>query len=116
MKTLYTVVLRTLGWLALFSVAVTAQAEIRDLGNGIVLDGQFTQGGLVIGQAPAGSKLRFQQRDLPLSNDGVFVFGFGRDDTSPQTLQVTLPGGQTHAHKLAVAARKFAVQSVTGVP
>lgn len=105
-----------LGWLALFSVAVTAQAEVRDLGNGIVLDGHFTQGGLVIGQAPAGSKITFQQRALPLSNDGVFVFGFGRDDTSPQTLQVTLPGGQSHAHKLVVATRKFDVQSVTGVP
>ncbi len=100
----------------LCAVAITAQAEVRDLGNGIRLEGQFTQGGLVVGSAPAGTRLTFQKRALPISQDGTFVLGFNRDDASPQTLQVTLPGQPAAKLVLAIASREFDVQKITGVP
>lgn len=91
-------------------------AEVRDLGHGIRLEGNFTQGGMVMGQAPAGAKIQFQKRTLPVSANGVFVLGFGRDDTSPQTLQITLPGGAHQNIALAIKKREFQIQKVTGVP
>jgi biotin carboxyl carrier protein len=91
-------------------------AEVRDLGNGIRLEGNFTQGGMVMGQAPVGAKIQFQKRMLPVSANGVFVLGFGRDDVSPQTLQITLPGGAQQNIALAIRKREFQIQKVTGVP
>lgn len=96
--------------------SVPLHAEIRDLGHGIRLEGNFTQGGMVMGQAPAGAKIQFQKRNLPVAANGVFVLGFGRDDTSPQTLQITLPGGARQNIALAIRKREFQVQKVTGVP
>lgn len=91
-------------------------AEVRDLGHGIRLEGNFTQGGMVMGQAPVGAKIQFQKRMLPVSANGVFVLGFGRDDVSPQTLQITLPGGAQQNIALAIRKREFQIQKVTGVP
>lgn len=104
--------------LLLLSLSTTfpLHAEVRDLGNGIRLEGNFTQGGMVMGQAPVGAKIQFQKRMLPVSANGVFVLGFGRDDVSPQTLQITLPGGAQQNIALAIRKREFQIQKVTGVP
>ena len=107
---------RLMSIVLLLASALSAHAEVRDLGNGIQLDGQFVQGGMVIGKAPPGSRIQFQQRDLALSGDGVFAFGFGRDDKSPQTLKVTLPGQAAATLNVAVAPREYAIQKITGVP
>lgn len=106
---LMSLLLVVLGW-------TPVQAEVRDLGHGVTLEGHFTQGGLVVGHAPAGTRLQFQKRTLPLSADGVFVLGFGRDDASPQPLQVTLADGSSHAVALAIQPRQFNIQKVNGVP
>lgn len=96
--------------------SLSLHAEVREPGHGIHLDGNFVQGGMVVGHAPAGAKIRFQKRNLPVSADGAFVFGFNRDDTSPQTLQVTLPDGGKHNIALPIAKREYQVQKITGVP
>lgn len=105
-----------MGLLITVCCVLSAQAEVRDLGNGIRLEGQFIQGGMIVGQAPVGTRLQFQQRALPVSADGTFAFGFGRDDSSPQTLQVTLPGGISQQQSLAIESRKYDIQKITGVP
>lgn len=102
--------------LILWAATFQAQAEIRDLGNGIQLEGEFTQGGMVIGHAPVGTMITFQKRKLPIAPQGEFVFGFGRDDKSPQSLQVVLPGAKALKIPLQIAARKFDIQKITGVP
>lgn len=101
-------------FIAFFSAPL--HAEVRDLGNGIRLDGQFKQGGMVIGQAPAGTKIQFQKRNLPVSPEGVFAIGFNRDDAALQTLEVTLPGSKTKSIPLKIVTREYQVQKITGVP
>lgn len=108
--------LRMIALLLSLSTTFPLHAEVRDLGHGIRLEGNFTQGGMVMGQAPVGAKIQFQKRMLPVSANGVFVLGFGRDDVSPQTLQITLPGGAQQNIALAIRKREFQIQKVTGVP
>ncbi len=45
----------------------------------IQLEGTFTQGGLVRGAAPPETSITLDGRQLRLSPEGYFVFGFGRD-------------------------------------
>ena len=49
---------------------------------GLAARRRFVQGGLVRGQVPPGSEVRFAGRELQLDPDGRFLFGFGRDEAS----------------------------------
>lgn len=98
-------------------LASGVHAETRDLGHGIVLQGQFAQGGLVTGLAPATIKsVRFQQRDLQRSATGTFVLGLGRDDDAQQQLVIKMVDGGQHSLPFSIRQREYNVQSVKGVP
>ncbi|MCL4410108.1 MAG: hypothetical protein M1356_07350 [Gammaproteobacteria bacterium] len=47
------------------------------------INGQFVQGGMVVGQAQPGSEVRLNGEALKVAESGHFVFGIGRDDTAP---------------------------------
>jgi len=80
------------------------------------LDGQFVQGGLVFGMAPAGTEVTLDDRQVRVAPDGRFVFGFGRDAAPKATLKVTYPGGRVEARSLTVAARDYRIERVDGLP
>ena len=80
------------------------------------LDGEFVQGGFVVGQAPPGSAAALDGRNLRVSADGVFAFGFGRDAGAGATLVVTLPDGREDVRELVVADREFDIQRIDGLP
>lgn len=101
---------------AVFTALGVDLSEVREPLPGVTLKGRFIQGGLVIGQAQPGTRVRFQDRALPVSEEGVFVFGFNRDDPSPQQLQITLPGGESQTVSLPITKRSYQIQRVTGVP
>lgn len=84
-------------------------------GEPLVLDGDFVQGGLVHGKVPPGSKVRIGMREVRLTDEGGFVFGFGRDITDPVTVNVDLPGGQSLSRTVKVAARKYNIERVDGL-
>jgi murein DD-endopeptidase MepM/ murein hydrolase activator NlpD len=96
--------------LAVALLAPTAAAgELR-------LAGPLVQGGMVRGQAPPGSEVRLDGRELRLSKDGRFVFGFGRDHAPEAKLEVRYPNG-THEHRrLAVERRRYDIQRIDGLP
>lgn len=81
----------------------------------VVLTGQFVQGGLVEGRAPAGTKVNFDGRALRVGPDGLFLIGFGRD-AQRGTLVVTHADGRSETRALAVEKRSWQVQRVDGVP
>ena len=82
----------------------------------VSLSGDFRQGGLIRGQAPAGSEVRFLGRVLRQSPDGRFVFGVHRDFPANATLSIRRPDGRVVSQTVAIAPRRYAVQRIDGLP
>jgi murein DD-endopeptidase MepM/ murein hydrolase activator NlpD len=80
----------------------------------VQLEGHFTQGSLLRGTAPVGAKVYFNNVELPVSADGRFVFGVGRDAPLEHTLTVEVSGAR-QTKKLNVSARDYDIQRVNGV-
>lgn len=92
------------------------QAETRDLGHGVQLQGNFIPGGMVTGTAPGNVQVQFQQRKLLRSADGLFVLGFNRDDATQQQLVIMQDDGKQQTLPFTISAREYDVQKVNGVP
>lgn len=82
----------------------------------LALQGELKQGGLVVGQTAPGSQVWLAERDLRVSPDGYFVFGFGRQASGPVELRVRTPAGATLRRQLTVAERDYAIQRIDGLP
>jgi len=80
------------------------------------LNGEFVQGGFIVGHAPPGSAVRFEGRPLRVSKGGVFAFGFGRDAGPDAELIVEFPDGRIEVRELVVAPREFNIQHIDGLP
>ena len=100
--------LGVVGLLIWLSVGVVAAGEL-------TLDGVMTQGGLIQGRAPQGTEVWLDDRSLPVSPEGVFVFGFHRDAPGDATLRVLYPDGGEERRTLTVAAREYDIQRIDGL-
>ncbi|MGY6629794.1 MAG: M23 family metallopeptidase [Wenzhouxiangella sp.] len=83
--------------------------------SNVSLDGKIVQGGLVFGQAPAGSQVYLDGEPLMVSPDGHFVLGFGRDETAERLLEVTKPDGERWRRALRPEPREFDIQRIDGL-
>lgn len=94
----------------LFSANLFAQEPLL-----LSLKGDFTQGGLVIGQAVKGSKVNFEGMDLKQTEEGHFVFGFHRD--MPESAVLTISkDGKKEVQKLFIRKREYNIERVDGLP
>ncbi|MEO3679887.1 M23 family metallopeptidase [Rheinheimera fenheensis] len=80
----------------------------------LTLEGQFTQGGLIRGQLPGVSKAWFNDTPLPVSADGRFVFGVGRDAPADHQLHLERDGIKV-SKPLHFSSRQYDIQRVNGV-
>jgi murein DD-endopeptidase MepM/ murein hydrolase activator NlpD len=80
------------------------------------LEGELIQGGLVRGHVAPGSAVWVDGRELRVSAEGRFVFGFGRDARSRADLVVRHPDGHEDWRTLDVATRAYQVQRIDGLP
>ncbi|AEO42631.1 MULTISPECIES: M23 family metallopeptidase [Xanthomonas] len=106
-------------WLILAPVALVAgraQAQGAAAATDVVFPQSASQGALVIGKVPAGSKVQYAGRNLRVSGYGSVVFGIGRDATGPLQVQITQPDGSTRTVSIAVTPRDWPVERVNGVP
>ncbi len=102
--------------------ALTAEPVTRDAS----LPTTVVQGSLVRGKLRPGARARIAVdpatgedaplRPLQVSEDGSFVFGVGRDRTSPIRLEVELPDASPREFKIAVTTRPWQLERITGVP
>lgn len=78
--------------------------------------GQFTQGGLIIGQASPGTRMELNGQPTSVGPDGAFVFGFGRDAPPGGRWTVILPDGSREEQSLMIAQRQYDIQRLNGLP
>lgn len=106
------VVLTGAAVLALQALPRWARAEESDA---LVLGGNPSQGGLIIGRAGPGSRAWLGDRPLRV-NDGLFCFGFGRDDSKPVRVRVAHKDGRIETRDVTPAKREFPTQRIDGLP
>ncbi len=80
------------------------------------LQGEAVQGGLIFGQAAPGSTVILDDRELLVSSEGRFLFGFGRDDTGSVSLEVREPDQAPVRRTLDIAPREYNIERVDGLP
>jgi Peptidase family M23 len=78
----------------------------------IELTGHLTQGGFVTGRTQPGAKVLLGDRALMVGKDGLFVFGFGRDQPPNAQLTIIQPDGTSEQQQLAIEQRKFDIQRI----
>lgn len=80
------------------------------------LPASVQQGTLVIGRTRANAIVRYDNRALRISPEGLFVFGVGRDAIGPLAVKVELPGAAVSEHRIAVTPRDWPIERIDGVP
>ena len=84
--------------------------------TGVRLDGPRTQGGLLRGQVPPGSTVRYEDEAVRVSRGGWFLIGFGRDAPPDAELVVVFPDGRRERRVLRVEPRDYDIQRIDGLP
>lgn len=82
----------------------------------VVLEGEFVQGGLVIGKIDPNAKVWFNRHRVKISDEGDFVIGFGRDVPPRALLSFQLPEGSIERHVVPVRPRIFEPERIDGLP
>ena len=76
--------------------------------------GEAIQGGVMIGDAPAGTaSLSFDGDPVPVDEDGKFIIAFNRDAGQAAHLVATLDNGQTVRKFINIAPRKWQIEHVS---
>jgi len=91
---------------ALISVDVSAE---------IKLSGEIKQGALILGKTKVDNKVTLDGKNIMLSENGDFVFGFGRDDNKQHTLIITTPEKKQQTKLLTPAIREYKIQRIEGI-
>jgi murein DD-endopeptidase MepM/ murein hydrolase activator NlpD len=79
------------------------------------LEGEATQGGLLIGHAAPQSTVTLDGKPVLVTPDGAFVIGFGRDHGLTAELVVSINRGPRERQILTVLPRVFKIQRIEGV-
>ena len=117
------VVLSAAASMSFVAAAAAAAAEVNDQTNGlsgqeqidVALNGKFTQGALLRGQAPAGAKVTLNGETVQTNKDGKFVVGFEREAPLQQTLVVKLDNGQKWQRDITLEKREYNIQRIDGL-
>ena len=81
----------------------------------VSLNGKFTQGALLRGQAPAGASVTLNGEPVQTNKDGKFVVGFDREAPLQQRLVVTLGNGKTWNRDITLEKREYNIQRIDGL-
>lgn len=98
--------------MTLFASVAALAAEATELR----LRGDPVQGGLIFGEVQPGSRVLLDGDAIMVSPDGLFVIGFGRDESGKRRLEVQTPGVGITTRELEIAAREYDIERVDGLP
>ena len=80
----------------------------------IILEGNFVQGGLVMGKVNKNLDVKFKEKVLRKTSDGSFVIGFGRDHPKEANLYFFINQNWI-LKKLDIKQRKYKTQVINGL-
>jgi murein DD-endopeptidase MepM/ murein hydrolase activator NlpD len=80
------------------------------------LEGNFTQGGLVMGQTATDGWIALDGATMPVAADGRFLLGFSRDAAPKALLEIKESNGKVEIRELAIAQRDYDIQRIDGLP
>lgn len=101
--------------LALAGVGSAISLPLRTARAGTAMQGDFEQGGMVIGRSFAGAEASLDGKIISVSPDGYFVFGFGRDQ-GPEATLTNSYGGEEITEKLSIVQRTYKIQRINNLP
>jgi murein DD-endopeptidase MepM/ murein hydrolase activator NlpD len=81
-----------------------------------ILSGEVIQGGLVLLKAEPGSLLSLDGEPLMVTEDGIAVIGFHRDDTAAVTVTATAKTGRVTSQQFTPKLREYEEQRIEGLP
>ncbi len=78
--------------------------------------GELTQGGLVRGKVIPGTKIFLDEKQIKVSRNGLFVFGFGRDHSKESILKIKYSNGLLEEKILVIRSRTWKTQKINNLP
>jgi biotin carboxyl carrier protein len=103
--------------LACLLALATGVAAGEAAGDGrIVFPDRVSQGALVYGKVPPGSRVQHAGRQLRTTGYGTVVFGVARDAAGTLAVEVESPDGRRETVRLSVTPRDFGLEVIDGVP
>ena len=79
------------------------------------LKGHLTQGGLVTGKLQNVKQVKLNDKVIPVTPGGSFVFGFGRDEALTHTLSWQKSDDSWHKQPIIITKRDYDIDKITGV-
>ena len=83
--------------------------------NAVEFKGKFNQGSFILGKTSPGAKVKIDNKDVLVSNDGYFVFGIGRDRKNDLTIRI-IKDQKLEVIIKKVFKRKYKIQRIDGLP
>jgi murein DD-endopeptidase MepM/ murein hydrolase activator NlpD len=102
---------RWAGCLLFFSCLVTVFSV-----NALTLEGDYIQGGLLIGQSEPADQVLINGKQVKVSANGRFLLGFGRDAPLEHELVVNRAGQRVLTKRFTIAKREYLIQKIEGLP
>ncbi len=97
-------------------LSINTNAELQLLSEQTSLNGNFIQGGIIIGKTLPENQVIFENLTLQISPAGDFIFGFNRDEEKQVNLKIILADGTIISSSLNIKQRKYDVQRIDGIP
>jgi murein DD-endopeptidase MepM/ murein hydrolase activator NlpD len=79
------------------------------------ISGSLTQGGLIRGQVPAGTRVFYGDQQLKVTAEGHFILGFGRDAAPQQSLTLIETDGLVVTEVLQLTTREYQIERIDGI-
>ena len=84
--------------------------------SALSLQGEFIQGGMVTGQVKPGDRVKVSGEPVRVSEDGVFLLGFGRDAPLESHVSVWRDGKELESRPIQIAKRSYEIQRIENLP
>ena len=79
------------------------------------LEGEWIEGGMLIGKALPGTEIEFKGDPVLVAEDGLFVIGLHRNEESQVSLRATASDGNEQVNTYDVNQREYQVQRIEGI-
>ena len=100
--------------LVLIAIKQVLAGDLSD--NTLVISGELSQGGLLVGKVLPSQKIFLKGEQLYTTGDGTYIVGLGRKADKQLELTVVNADGSASQHSFPVTQRSYSLQEVNGVP